>query len=374
MKAGELLKKKIVIGAIIIMFFGIFIYQFGSQTIKIGFVGELSTTASQLSIESREAFLFAVDEQNKKGGINGKKIIPYLYDDKNDNNYKTILHEQLQKDGIQLIVGFNVSAMVETVEYLMANGDYLIISPTISTDYMSGKDDRFIKISPSSKKQADIMLQVVQSQNLKRLTLIYSESNKLYAKVVSDRMVDLLHKDGREVVLELGVDELDMDDLYEKMMHVKSDGLVVVLDSYDVAKLVQRLRLGGFDGPIMTTAWAATGELLSNSGEYGEGLYAVTVATTNPDEVRRQVLERYIQETTKTTLNFSHMRSYNACNMLFQAMSEGETTRPEAVKEAIIKIGSFRGVEAQFMIDAFGDNGGDYQLEQVKDGKFKKVR
>lgn len=368
------LRKRMIILTIIAVLLSIIMYRYSTQTVKVAFVGELSTTASRLSIESRDAFLYAVNQWNEKGGINGKKIVPYLYDDKNDNNYKTMLHEQLQKDGIQIIVGFNVSAMVETVEYLMANGDYLIISPTISTDYMSGKDDRFIKISPSSMKQADIMFPVIQKQNLQRLTIVYSEPNKRYAKVVSDRVKELAKKDHRQIVAEIAVNDLDEDAIYEKMMLEKSDGLVVVLDSYDVAKLVQRLRLGGYEGPVITTAWAATGELLSNSGHYGEGVYAVAVAANNPDDAQKQVLERYIEETIKTTLNFSHIRTFNACNMLFKAMSEGNTVKPNEIKETIIKIGSFRGVETEFTIDALGDNSGDYQLEQVQDGKFIKVR
>ena len=371
---GELLKKIIAIVAVALVVVGFIAYQSMTQTIKVGFVGELSTNTSRLSIESRDAFLYAVSEQNAKGGINGKEIVPYLYDDKNDNNYKAMLHEQLQKDGIQLVIGFNVSAMVETVEYLMANGDYLIISPTISTDYMTGKDDRFIKISPTNNKQVGVLYQVVEKHDIKNLAIVYSEPNQLYAKPIAEQMSKHLVQDGRAVAAMIGVAELDPDAVAAEVIASKADGVVIILDSYNVAQLLQRLRLAGFKGQVMTTPWASTGELLTNSGQYSEGVYTVAVEVREPDESRRQVLERHIVETTNTSLNFSHMRSYNACNMLFEALKKSDSVKPQNVKAAIIDIGTFKGVETSVTIDALGDNANNYELEQVRDGKFEKVR
>lgn len=66
------------------------------QAIKIGFVGELSTNTSQLSVESRESFLYVIDQVNEKGGIGGRKIIPKIYDNKFDNDYKATLNRKLK--------------------------------------------------------------------------------------------------------------------------------------------------------------------------------------------------------------------------------------------------------------------------------------
>lgn len=360
--------------AVIAVVIGFMAYQSMTQTIKVGFVGELSTNTSRLSVESRDAFLYAISEQNEKGGINGKKIVPYLYDDKNDNNYKAMLHEQLQKDGVQLVIGFNVSAMVETVEYLMANGDYLVISPTISTDYMTGKDDRFIKISPTNYKQVGVLYQVIEKHDLQRVAIVYSEPNQLYAKPIADQISKHLVQDGRIVAQLIGVTELDPDRVAAEVIASKADSALIILDSYNMAQLLQRLRLAGFEGPVMTTPWASTGELLTNSGQYSEGVYTVAVEVHDPDEARRKALERHILEVTNTTLNFAHIRTYNACNMLFEALEKSDSVKPQNIKTTIIDIGTFQGVETRFTIDALGDNASNYQLEQVHNGKFEKVR
>lgn len=371
---GDLLKRIVAVVAIVLVVVGVIAYQSMTQTIKVGFVGELSTNTSRLSIESRDAFLYAVSEQNAKGGVNGKKIVPYLYDDKNDNNYKAMLHEQLQKDGVQLLVGFNVSAMVETVEFLMANGDYLIISPTISTDYMTGKDDRFIKISPTNYKQAGVLRHVIEKHDLERLAIVYSVPNQLYAKPVAEQMAKHMSDRGKTVALMMGITELDPDAVTAEVIKSKADSIVIILDSYNMAQLLQRLRLAGFTGQVMTTPWASTGELLTNSGKFSEGVYTVAVEVREPDESRRQILERFILETTNTPLNFSHMRTYNACNLLFEAIRKSDSKKPADIKKAIIDIGTFKGVETSFTIDALGDNANNYQLEQVQNGKFEKVR
>jgi branched-chain amino acid transport system substrate-binding protein len=360
---------------VIFLLVGGFFYLNQEKTVKVGFVGELSSTSSQLSIESRDAFLYAVDKWNEKGGINGKKIVPYVYDDHKDNQYKEELNRLLKADGVQLIVGFNISGMMETIEYLMLNGDYLIISPTVSTDFMTGKDDQFIKISPINKLQADVLYEVVEQENLKRILIVYSEPNKLYAEAVVGRMTELLKNGGREVVDVIKVTEtLNVEAIQQKVAATKPDAMFTILNGADTAKVAQRVRINGFAGPILTTAWAATGDLLSEAGKYGEGIYTVQMPTEETTDQTLTEFEQFVKKNYDSELNFSYMRTYYAADMLFSTIETGKDKSPKALKEAIVKKGTYKILGTTFNIDPYGDTIGTYQLEQIQNGKFVKVR
>ena len=194
------MKKIIVAITTLILLSVAVVYYQSNQVVTIGFVGELSTSTSQLSVESREAFLYVVDRANAAGGIDGKKIVTKIYDDKFDNNYKAQLNELLKKDKVHLIVGFNVSLMAPTAEYLMKNGDYLIVSPSISSDYMDERDDGFIKMAPKNTAQANRLFKKVKEKDVKRLLIVYSEPNKLYSEGIAKRMEDLMSADGRQTL------------------------------------------------------------------------------------------------------------------------------------------------------------------------------
>lgn len=369
------MKKLMPILVVGVLAVGVFSFWQLKKPIKIAFVGELSTSSSQLSVESREAFLYTVDYYNALGGINGHKIAPYVYDDENRNDYKAALNEKLKADDIHLIVGFNVSAMAETIEYLMANGDYLIISPTVTTDYMTGRDDRFIKTSPTNALQIEALFKAVEAEDIKKMVIVYNEPNKLFSQGIVDKMVARMTAAKREVVAVLADSgEVNTVAIEQAIKENSADGLFLVMNGNDTAQVVQASRIGGFTGPILTSAWAATADLIENSGKHGEGVYSVEILSKNPDKEAAQRLAAHIKETMGSDLYFSHTRSYNATKMLVEALTKSKKTDPESVKKTMLEIGTFQGAETQFTVDANGDTIGDYQLQQIQNGKYVRVR
>lgn len=369
------MKKIQLVSVLLLLIVGSFLLWQSKQPIKIAFVGELSTSSSQLSIESREAFSYTINYYNDQGGIWGRKLAPYIYDDKSSNANKEALNQQLKKDGIHLIIGFNISAMAETIEYLLANGDYLIISPTVTTDYLTGKDDRFIKISAINSLQIDQLYEVVKLHDVKKMVIVYSESNKLFAEGLVEKMKSMLQMDSREVVAVIADSgSVNLTPIQTAINEHQADGLFVIMNGIDTAKVVQGTRISGYKGDILTSAWSATSDLITNSGKNSEGVYTLEMKANNPDEAVLKTLQEYIFENTGSDLNFSHIRTYNATKMLIEVLKTTKDFSPENMKRKIIEIGTFQGAETQFKVDSNGDTLGEYELQQIKNGKFVKVR
>lgn len=362
----------IIMGLIVLFIGGLF--WISNNRIKVAFVGELSTTASELSIESREAFLYVIDQYNQTGGIHGKKIEPVIFDDTNDNAYKTALLGKLQDEGIQLIVGFNVSSMTPTINYLMENGDFLIVSPTVTTDEMTGKDDRFIKISPPNERQIDPLYHAVQKESLEKMLVVYSTANIQYTKALVDTMNKKMTSEGRTVVEQIAMDgKPDLEIISQKLSDTQADSLFIVMNGNDTAQIVQYTRINGFEGAILTGTWAATTDLLANSGQYGNGLYTCEVLSEDPDTENYAIFSAYIKEKTGWQLNFAHTRAYNATKLLLEGIKNTNSLEPEVVKQAILNFGEYQGIETKFTLDQNGDTLGKYQLIQIQNGKFVKV-
>lgn len=369
------MKKIQLLGVLALIAIAVFLFWQSKQPIKIAFIGELSSSSSQLSIESREAFLYTLGYYNDLGGVRGRKLVPYIYDDKGDNNNKELLNQQLKKDKIRLIIGFNISAMTETIEYLLANGDYLIISPTVSTDYFTGKDDQFIKISPINSFQIDKLYEVVQMHDLKKMVIVYSESNKLFAQGLVEKMTSMMQADGRKVVAVVSDSgDVNLKPIQTAIDDYQPDAIFVVMNGSDTAKLVQETRINKFKGTILTSVWSATSDLITNSGKNSEGVYTLEMKSKDPDEGVLTALGAYIYKNTGNDLNFSHIRSYNATRMLIEVLKETKEVSPEAIKQRIIQTGNFQGADTIFTVDLNGDIIGDYELQQIQNGKFIRVR
>lgn len=361
----------IAIGAILGV--GVFIYV--TRPVKIAFVGELSTSGSALSVESREAFLYLIDQYNQAGGVNGRKIVPYIFDDKKDNSNKIKLDNDLKKAGIELIVGFNVSSMVPTINYLLETKRYLIVSPTVTTDEMTGKDDLFIKISPPNAKQSVALFPAVQNEGVDKMFIIYDGKNLQYTKTMVDVMTQLMVEDGRSVVSSYKVEEtIDFDQIDSVLSTQQPDGIFISMNGIDTAQVVQYCRIKGYTGDFFTGTWATTADFIENAGAYGDGVYTCEVANEMSNQELFSQFEGAIKMLSGSELNFSHTRAYNATKIILDAVQNTNSTDPEVIKRAIIKQKHFIGIETVFDIDANGDTTGDYQLLIVENGKFVEVK
>lgn len=345
-----------------------------NRHVHIAFVGELSTSASELSVESREAFLYVVDQYNKKGGVLGQKIEPLVFDDTNDNAYKAQLLKKLEAEDVKLIVGFNVSAMTPTINYLMENGDFLIISPTVTTDEMTGKDDRFIKISPPNDRQIDPLYTAVEKHDMEKMLIVYNTGNLQYTKGLVNTMTKKMTDEGRQIVGQIPLEgKIDFEEITNQLIKTQADSLFIVMNGSDTAQIVQYTRINGFEGHVLTGTWAATSDLIENSGQYGNELYTCEVLTGNMDPENYPIFSAYIKEKTGGQLNFSHTRAYNATTLLLEGIKKTNSTDPEAIKKAILNFGEYQGIETRITLDENGDTLGKYQLIQIQNGKFVKV-
>ena len=65
------------------------------EAIKVGFVGTLSGTNSEIGIAMRDGLLLKVDELNTLGGINGQPIELIIKDDNNDHELIKSINQEL---------------------------------------------------------------------------------------------------------------------------------------------------------------------------------------------------------------------------------------------------------------------------------------
>lgn len=354
---------------------GVGVFLYFTRPVKIAFIGELSSSGSALSVESREAFLYVIDQYNDNGGINGRRIVPYVFDDKKDNSNKIKLDNDLKKAGIELIVGFNLSSMVPTINYLLESDRYLIVSPTVTTDEMTGKDDMFLKISPPNAKQVTALYPAVSQKGIDKMYIIYDGKNIQYTKTLKDEMTKALLADGKEVVDTYEVENtINYNEIEATITSKQPDGIFLSMNGMDTAQIVQFCRIKGYTGEFFTGTWATTADLIENVGSYGNGIYTCEVESHMPDQKQYDLFEGAIKMISGSELNFSHTRAYNATKMMLDAVAKTGSTKPIVIKKALIDQKTFKGIETSYELDQNGDTTGNYQLLIVENGKFVEVK
>lgn len=157
---GSIMKKNFLI-VYLIFLIGISMISCSKKDIKIGFSATLTGAYSEMGVSQRDGVLIAVEEINKNGGINGRKIDLVIRDNKGNVKGAKEAIEEFKALGIDIIIAFAMSNMSDVIEDAMVKDELLFISPTISTTKMTGIDDNFIRVIPDLKRQSEVLGELV---------------------------------------------------------------------------------------------------------------------------------------------------------------------------------------------------------------------
>lgn len=154
-------KKYIVIIIIVAVFaiIGITRKNTGSnETVRIGFIYALTGPASVWSDNGIKAAKLAVDEINKSGGINGKKIEMVIEDSKTDPKSSVSAFNKLASvDKVDVVVGDMWSFITNPLIPLAESNKIVLISPTVMNHSVEKTSLYFFTLGHTVESQEDAM-------------------------------------------------------------------------------------------------------------------------------------------------------------------------------------------------------------------------
>lgn len=346
-------------------------------TIRIGVVGTMTGTQSDLSVSGRRGIEIAVDEINRNGGIDGRQVEIVVKDDQNNpERAKEIVNEFID-EGISIVIGHYTSGMMLAAYDEIAKNDILYLGPTISADGLSMRNDNFIRFIASTKEQAQIITKVANDLEQKEFIVIVDDKNIGFNEMLFQNFEELLKENDGVIVEEYGYTELN-DGTIEEIknvieQNVNADAVFIISSGNDTGIIAQKIRKQGFNLEIYSPLWSHTSDLIRVGGEYVEGVKVVSgidcdSKTKKYLEFENEFIEKYGLEVT-----FSSVYSYETFMALAEAMNAADSHDPEKIKAQIIEIGCFEGLQQDFLIDKYGDNTRQYMMDEIVNGEYVRI-
>lgn len=351
----------------------------GCQTdkkIEIGIVGTMTGANSDLSVSGRRGAELAVEEINTKGGINGKQLELVVKDDQNDPKIALEMDKAFVNEDIRLIIGHYTSGMVVGAMSYLDGEEVLMLGPTISVDTLSEKDDHFIRFIASTKEQAMALVNQVHRLGQKKITILFDERNKGFTdQLVLNFQTQMMQKTGKAAVVRSFNPE-DPKRLEQTLHLIKADspeGLVIIASAEDCAKIAQTIKSELPKLQLYGPLWANTPELVRKGGTAVEGMLIVGGIDLSGTTPKFTAFKSSYEARYGDAPTFASMYSYETMMALAKAIDKGNSTNPDTVKENLIQIGIFEGVQDTYAIDSFGDNTREYLMLEINQGALRKV-
>ncbi len=333
-----------------------------AQEYKIGYLHSFSGYLANMGTLSRDGFLLAVDEINKKGGVNGRPIKVVLENDESDPSKGV-------PAAIRLIAAEKVLAVVgparsDITEPLGPIAEKAQVVDMTCSFILPTKGDYTFATVPSPQEEARVALDFLKAKGAKSLGLLGAID--LYDTISAKAFADEAEKRGIKVLAHESYNAAMDKNFIPQLTKIKAanpEWLAVLGSGAPVPVILNQKAEIGFGAPVLgNLAFTAGGvpPLIKNAGKNAQGAYLMTLPvavweTLPKDDPRLKLIVRF-REAFKAKYgeypvmaNWWIAQNYDIGFLLAEALKKaGPNATGATLKTALEGIKDFHGVVGSF--------------------------
>lgn len=338
----------------------------------IGYLGGLTGRSADLGVAGRDGALLAIEEFNTAGGVDGRNVGLAVANDKQNQDAARNAFRSLVRQDALCVIGPMTSSVAVAVAPLAAQSGTPLISPTTSTDALTGKDDLFYRLYPDNSGAASELARVVRQRlGHGSCAIIYDLGNESHTKTWADNFTHEFERLDGEVRMQQPFTSGRVGqygDAASQAIRADAECVFVLASSVDTAILATRLRAQGWTGHIIASEWSASETLVEQGGSAVEGvLFLNTIDSSSHEKRFLDFRERYVRRFGSEP-GFASVHAYDATRLALSLLKEDPT--PPSIADALAGGIAFRGLQGEVTLDRYGDVDRAYYLMVVRDGAF----
>lgn len=345
--------------------------------IKVGVSTTLTGRASTWGVRSRNGIMLAVERVNDGGGINGRMIEVVIKDDRADSREAVRVDRELIDEGVVAVLGHYISTVAVDTVSLFNEKKVVLIGLATTTPQLTGLDDYLIRVmTPDDRRIPEMAVHAYRDLGLRKVAVVYDLSNAKYTVPAYKLFRSQFEKEGGTLVTAVEFDSrkrFAVPEIVEQVIESKADSLVVFTNGIHGAMICQHLKRKRASIQIFVTAWAFTDpDFIKNGGLAIEGVRCVTVFNAESKSPAFLAFKKEYESRFGDNVNEACQNGYEAAMLLFDTLRQSSSR--EKVKETILKLRVFNGLNGDIVIDAFGDAIRPVYVLEIRGGQIRTLK
>jgi len=171
-----------------------------AETIKIGLMAPLTGSWASEGQGMKKIVELLAEQQNAKGGVQGRKITVVSEDDGGDPRTASLAAQRLTTQGVVAVIGTYGSAVTEASQTIYDEADIPQIANGSTAIRLTEKGfKKFFRTAPRDDEQGRMAAQTIAKLGFRKVAILHDSTS--YAKGLADEAHALLKKQqGTEVV------------------------------------------------------------------------------------------------------------------------------------------------------------------------------
>ena len=332
----------------------------------------LSGDNASYGTDAKEGIELALEEINRAGGIDGRKVKVIFEDDMVDpKNGVSIMQKFVSIDKVPVVLG-SAGSGVSTAMAPIANREKVVlISPISSAASLTEAGPFFFRTCPSDAAQAEIVAECMIEKGHRKVGVLYIIN--AWGVGLKQAFKKAFEEKGGKVVNEEGAEEqvTDFRAQLNKLKAANCDALYMPTYSKQGGRILTQAKDLGISVPIYGgDTWGAQ-ELFDAAGSAADGVFFV-VPEKFEGEQYQSFSKKYKAKYGKQP-NFNASSSYDCMHVIAKALQSVVDAKQKItgdnVRKALAKV-TFNGATGLSKFDAKGDvTGKEFGRRVIRDGK-----
>ena len=328
---------------------------------------------ADMGISARYALLLAVDQCNEKGGIHGRRVELVIRDNQHNVDMAVKDVQELIEQGVDAMIGPMSSTIAMAIVPYLNQCRMVTVSPTASTIQLSGQDDYFFRVCPTTGAQARVNADYqIQSGNMQRITVAFHSGNPSFCESFIKDFRKTFQAGGGKILSVISFTSEDGRSFFQiadELLKDRPDGILIVANAMDSAMLCQQIRKISSSVKITLSSWSASYRFIELGSWAVEGTtLPISVDWNSPHpqykKFRKIFFDRYQLEP-----GIGRLNGYNAAQVVLSALKARKSG--QSLKEAILCLNEFNGLQRKIKFDAYGDINAGVSMYTIRNHQFE---
>lgn len=351
------------------------------DTIKIGAILAVTGPASFLGAPEARALEMLVNDTNKKGGINGKKIELIIKDSGASPERAISFAKQLiEEEKVFAIIGPSTSGETMAIKNIAEEGKTILMSLAAAEVIVNPVAPHVFKVAPKDSLAVEMIFNQMKKMGISKIGVL--SSNTGFGKAGKEQIEKLASSHGVQILISEVYDKAATD-LTAEVTKLKAAGVEAVLNwSIEPAQsiVLKNVKQIGLKVPVFQSHGFANIQYVKAAGDAAEGvlfpasriIVADQLSPKHPQKAVVMAFKKEYESRFKEDVSTFAGHSYDSFKILERAIREAGLNR-EKVRSAIENMKGFVGTAGIFNLSPTDHNGLDisaFEMLTVRNGKF----
>jgi branched-chain amino acid transport system substrate-binding protein len=346
----------------------------GSGPIKIAVVNAQSGQLSSLGKWEHKGVKLAVDEWNKVGGINGRKIQLDVFDDQGDPTVGTNIARKIASQKYVAMLGTAESAVTIAMAPVLRQFEIPNIASGQSPGMVALKSPYLFLNGPTSTTYDETLAKhLVDTEKMKRFALI--TNNGAYGKGEHDAFTKALADRGIKPVTDevVTIDQKDFSAQLTKIRQARPEVIFLGAEEVESGLIVKQARDLGITAPFAGAAPQGTPVFLDTAGaKNAEGTIVSSPYLSNDISENAKKFAAAYKAAFNEEAEMHGAKAYDGAQILLTALKNSNVATGKKLADAIRAV-RHQGLLGDFVYDETGVGIKATSIGVIKNGTLVKA-